>query len=217
VPPLVLINAPAAIVLVSVPGVSEVTSTFTVQVLFCGILPPVRATVLDNTLATPPQLVTVLGVGAKLMPAGKMSVRVVIASGTAFGLLSVIVRVLTSPANICVGVKLFATVGFVKITVGAVTVLLAPAFAAGSLELVTAATLLSGVAAFAAMFTVTVMSSKLEPAAKPSVRVQVLVTQVQPIPLKLPTSVIPAGTVSVTVVVAPAASAEIPIFVTRIV
>ena len=120
--PLLVCNAPAAIVLVTVPGVLLVTLAVIVQEpgappgivapdAYVTVLPP--ATPLFAPVQEPPNVAL-----ARVTPAGKVSTSAALkVAAVALLLLRVIVRTLDPPAAIVVGAKALATVGALAVTV----------------------------------------------------------------------------------------------------
>jgi hypothetical protein len=98
-------------VLTQDPAVVLVTVTDTVQKPDAGTVPPVRATLppFAAAVTVPPQVVDAAGEAAFVICAGYVSVNATPVSGTAFGLVSVMVRTLVCPNPIGVVPKLLAT------------------------------------------------------------------------------------------------------------
>lgn len=115
--PLVVIKAPAGMVLTYVPGALDVTLTVKVQLPLAGIVRPAGKVTVDPPAAAtgapvPPQVVFTLGVAAITTPAGKVSVSGAVSVATAgLLLLNVTVSVDASPALIVAGVKDLASIG----------------------------------------------------------------------------------------------------------
>lgn len=211
VPILAVVKLPAAILLACDPGTMEVTLTRTSQLPPAGMEAPVSCKLLPSAVTAPPQLETALAAAAMVICTGILSVKPTPVAATVLALDSTTVSTDTSLANMLAGEKLLLIVDLRK-TMTVSEALLLPWLANGSPALTTLAVLASELPAPMSILTVTVMSSKLCPAARESPREQVLPTQVQFVPLML-TNVMPAGTTSVTVVLP--VLGETPTLVTR--
>src|SRR5438552_1657153 len=136
-PAFVVVRAPAAIVLLYVPGVELVTFTVTVHEPLAGMVPPLNATLvpLFAAVTVPAPLAGTVPVACATLPpplaavtlppahvvaplalavltrfAGYVSVNAAPVTADAFGLVSVMVSTLVSPVPIELGENAFATV-----------------------------------------------------------------------------------------------------------
>jgi hypothetical protein len=109
-PAFVVVTPPAGMVLVTVPGVVEVTTTVTSQLPFAGIVPFARLTLVVVWLAVPPTQV-VAAAPIVVTPAGKLSVKATPVMSKLLGLVTVIVKVEFAPDGMVAGLNCFARVG----------------------------------------------------------------------------------------------------------
>ena len=111
-PAFVVVMSPASILLVTVPGVLEVTSMVMTQVWPAGMVPPVKVTLPAKEVGSTPQLVCVmLATPAVVTPRGYVSVTVTPVMATALLLAILILSVVVPPGAMLLGLKALVTVG----------------------------------------------------------------------------------------------------------